>query len=159
MSPKVFDLSGAPVGPRVAFPRWLPILFLIALFFLFFNPIVTIPAGHVGVTDFFGYVGTRALPAGVHFVVPMTRVHRMTIQTRELKEVAEVPSQEGLIMSLEASLLYRLDPAKAPEVYRTVGRDYETVIVEPQIRSSLREITASYDAKVLYSAARDRLAR
>ncbi len=32
-------------------------------------------------------------------------------------------------------------------------------MVEPQIRSSLREITASYDAKVLYSAERDRLAR
>jgi len=159
MAPKVFDLSGAPVGPRVGFPRWLPILFLLGLFFLFFNPVVTVPAGHVGVTDFFGYVGGRALLAGVHVVVPMTRVHRMSIQTMELKETAEVPSQEGLIMSLETSLLFRLDPAKAPEIYRTVGRNYETVVVEPQIRSSLREITASYDAKVLYSAARDRLAR
>jgi regulator of protease activity HflC (stomatin/prohibitin superfamily) len=159
MAPKVFDLSGAPVGPRVGFPRGLPILFPLGLFLLFFNPVVAIPAGHVGVTDFFGYVGNRALPAGLHFVVPMTRVHRMSIQTLEIKEVAEVPSQEGLIMSLEASLLFRLDPAKAPEVYRTVGRNYATIVVEPQIRSSLREITASYDAKVLYSAARDRLAR
>jgi prohibitin 1 len=159
MSPKVFDLSGAAVPPRIGFPRYLPFLFLLAIMLLFFNPIVVIPAGHVGVTDLFGYVGKRPLTSGVHLVVPMTRVHRMSIQTQELKEVAEVPSQEGLIMSLEASLLYRLDPAKAPEVYRTIGRNYQTVVVEPQIRSSLREITASYDAKVLYSAARDRLAR
>ena len=159
MSPKVFDLSGAAVPPRIGFPRFLPIVFIAAVVLLFFNPVVVIPAGHVGVTDLFGYVGARPLTSGIHIVLPMTRVHRMSIQTRELKEVAEVPSQEGLIMSLEASLLYRLDPEKAPQVYRTIGTNYETVIVEPQIRSALREITASYDAKVLYSAARDRLAR
>lgn len=159
MAPKVFDLSGAAVPPRIGFPRFLPIFLLGILFLMFFNPVVVVPAGHVGVTDFFGYVGNRALSSGLHLVIPMTRVHNMTIQTQEMKETAEVPSQEGLIMSLEASLLYRLDPAKAPEVYRTVGRNYPTVIVEPQIRSALREITASYDAKMLYSAARDRLAQ
>jgi prohibitin 1 len=158
MSPKVFDLSGAAVPPRLGFPRFLPFLILLGIVLLFFSPIVVIPAGHVGVTDLFGYVGSRPLTSGVHLVVPLTRIHRMSIRTMEQKEVAEVPSQEGLIMSLEASLLYRLDPARAAEVYRTVGRDYVTVIVEPQIRSALREVTASYDAKVLYSAARDRLA-
>jgi regulator of protease activity HflC (stomatin/prohibitin superfamily) len=159
MPPKVFDLSGAAVPPRLTLPPILPFLLLAGLFMVFFNPVVVVPAGHVGVTDFFGYVGGRALPSGLHLVIPMTRVHRMSIQTQELKETAEVPSQEGLIMSLEASLLYRLDPAKAPDVYKQVGRNYPTVIVEPQVRSAIREVTASYDAKVLYSAARDRLAQ
>jgi len=159
MAPKVFDLSGAPVGPRVGFPRWLPVVFLLAIFLLFFNPVVVIPAGHVGVTDLFGYVGARPLHAGLNLVLPMTRVHRMSIRTLEQKEVAEVPSKEGLIMSLEASLLYRIDPARAPELYRTVGRDYGSIMVEPQIRSALREVTATYDAKILYSAERDRIAR
>jgi regulator of protease activity HflC (stomatin/prohibitin superfamily) len=159
MPPKVFDLSGAAVPPRLTLPPILPFLLLAGLFMVFFNPVVVVPAGPVGVTDFFGYVGGRALPSGLHLVIPMTRVHRMSIQTQELKETAEVPSQEGLIMSLEASLLYRLDPAKAPDVYKQVGRNYPTVIVEPQVRSAIREVTASNDAKVHYSAARDRLAQ
>ncbi|MGH7726005.1 MAG: prohibitin family protein [Candidatus Eiseniibacteriota bacterium] len=156
--PKLFQFPTEGMPGRPSRLRWLGVLVAIAAFFLFLNPVRVIPAGHVGVTDFFGYVGPRSLPAGVHLVMPMTRLIRMTIQTQELKEVAEVPSQEGLIMSLEVSLLYRLDPAKAPEIYRTVGQNYPSVVVEPQIRSAIREITASYDAKVLYSAERDRLA-
>jgi len=123
------------------------------------NPIKVIPAGHVGVKDFFGIVSKNALPPGVHLVFPMTRVVRMSIQTQQVKETAEVPSQEGLTMDLEASLLYRLDPEKAPEIYRTVGSDYEGNVVEPQIRSAIREITATYDAKALYSSAREKIAQ
>jgi regulator of protease activity HflC (stomatin/prohibitin superfamily) len=126
--------------------------------FLFFNPLVVIPAGHVGVLDFFGNVSSRVLPSGVHFVIPLTRVIRMSIQTQELKEQAEVPSAEGLIMDLEASLLYRLQPDKADDIYKTVGRNYASVAVEPQIRSAIREITASYDAKALYSSEREKIA-
>ena len=127
--------------------------------FLLTNPIKVIPAGHVGVKDFFGIVSKNALPPGVHLVFPMTRVVRMSIQTQQVKETAEVPSQEGLTMDLEASLLYRLDPEKAPEIYRTVGQDYEGNVVEPQIRSAIREITATYDAKALYSSAREKIAQ
>jgi len=126
--------------------------------FMFFNPLAVIPAGHVGVLDFFGHVSSRVLTSGVHLVVPLTRVIRMSIQTQELKEQAEVPSAEGLIMDLEASLLYRLEPDKADDIYRTVGRNYAGVIVEPQIRSAIREITASYDAKALYSSEREKIA-
>ncbi len=159
MSPKLFQFPVEGLPGRPGRFRWLGLVIVVALFFLFLNPVRVIPAGHVGVTDFFGYVGARPLAAGVHLVVPMTRLIRMTIQTQEIKEIAEVPSKEGLIMTLEVSLLYRLDPTKAPEIYRTVGQNYPSIVVEPQIRSAIREITATYDAKVLYSAERDRLAR
>jgi regulator of protease activity HflC (stomatin/prohibitin superfamily) len=82
----------------------------------------------------------------------------MSVQTQEIKEVAEVPSQEGLILNLETSLLFQLDPAKAAEIYRTVGSAYIGTIVEPQFRSALREVTASYEAKALYSAEREKIA-
>jgi regulator of protease activity HflC (stomatin/prohibitin superfamily) len=137
----------------------LVLLAIAAIVFLsFFNPVVVVPAGHVGVKDLFGYVSDRPLGPGVHLVIPMTRVVRMTVQTQEIKETAEVPSQEGLIMNLEASLLFRLEPSRAPVMYKTVGRNYAALVVEPQIRSAIREITASYDAKALYSSQRDKVA-
>src|SRR5215468_2470103 len=146
---KVFEVQ--PGGGRFfgGF-RLLLVALGIIVFFAFLNPFVVIPAGNVGVLDLFGNVSSRVLPSGVHLVIPLTRVVRMSVQTQELKETAEVPSQEGLIMDLEASLLYRLDPDKADDIYRTVGRNYQMVVVEPQIRSAIREITASYDAKALY---------
>ncbi len=128
------------------------------LLFLIGNPLTVIPAGDVGVKDFFGNVSPNILTSGVHFVLPFTKVVKMSIKTQEVKETAEVPSKEGLIMDLETSVLYRLDPSKAPEIYRTVGRDYGTIAVLPQIRSALREITASYEAKDLYSSQREKIA-
>lgn len=154
---KIYDLSN-PVQGAFRGLRLLVLAIGALIFFSFFNPVVVIPAGHVGVLDFFGSVSSRVLPSGVHFVVPLTRVIRMSIQTQELKEAAEVPSQEGLIMDLEASLLYRLQPDKADDIYKSVGRNYASVAVEPQIRSAIREITASYDAKALYSSEREKIA-
>jgi len=83
----------------------------------------------------------------------------MSVQTQEIKEVAEVPSQEGLTVTLETSLLFQLDPAKAVSIYRTVGSDYAGTVVEPQFRSAVREVTASYEAKALYSATREKIAQ
>jgi regulator of protease activity HflC (stomatin/prohibitin superfamily) len=131
---------------------------LLFLVLLFANPLTVVPAGHVGVKDFFGVVSPTVLPPGVRLVVPFTRVVKMSVRTQEMKEVAEVPSREGLIMNLEVSLLYRLDASRAPEVYKTIGTNYPEVVVEPQFRSAIREITASYEAKALYSAERERIA-
>ena len=128
------------------------------IFFIAAGPFRTVPAGNVGVKDFFGQVSSSTLSPGINLVMPLTSVIRMSVQTQEIKEVAEVPSQEGLILSLETSLLFQLDPAKAADIYRTVGSDYLGTIVEPQFRSAIREVTASYDAKALYSAERERIA-
>jgi prohibitin 1 len=137
----------------------LVVIGLVVLLILAGSPIKVIPAGHVGVKDLFGRVSSDVLSPGVRLVIPFTRVIKMSIKTQEVKETAEVPSKEGLIMDLEGSLLYRLDPAKADDIYRTIGKDYEDIAVHPQIRSAIREITASYEAKVLYSAERERIAR
>jgi regulator of protease activity HflC (stomatin/prohibitin superfamily) len=128
------------------------------ILFLAAGPFRTVPAGNVGVKDFFGSVSSSTLTPGISLVWPLTSVVKMSVQTQEIKEVAEVPSQEGLILSLETSLLFQLDPAKAVEIYRTVGSDYVGTIVEPQFRSAIREITASYEAKALYSAEREKIA-
>src|SRR5262249_36979455 len=140
---KPFEVLPSPnPGPR--FLRRLLIGFVLFVVLVLGAPITVVPAGHVGVKDFFGNVSESVLPAVGHLLLPSTRVHKMSIQTQEIKETAEVPSKEGLMMDLEGSLLFRLDPAKAAEIYKTVGVRYVEVIVVPQIRSAIREITASY---------------
>jgi regulator of protease activity HflC (stomatin/prohibitin superfamily) len=110
------------------------------------------------VQDFFGSVSSTTLSPGIHLVMPLTSVVKMSVQTQEIKEVAEVPSREGLILNLETSLLFQVDPSKAVDIYRTVSSNYVGTIVEPQFRSAIREVTASYEAKSLYSAERERIA-
>jgi len=119
-----------------------------------------VPAGHVGVIDFFGVVSARTLPSGINLVNPLARVVKFSIQTKEHKETMEVLSREGLTIGLEISALYRLDPDSAARVYKTVaGGDYETIILIPQFRSISRAVTASFQASALYSTERDQLGR
>jgi len=153
------ELVSLPRLPRSSsFVGTVAIIVVVLIVFLAAGPIRTVPAGHVGVKDFFGSVSLSTLSPGIGIVMPMTSVVPMSVQTQEIKEVAEVPSQEGLILSLETSLLFQLDPSKAVDIYRTVGSDYVGKIVEPQFRSAIREITASYEAKALYSAQREKIA-
>jgi len=103
-------------------------------------------------------VSDNTLKAGVNLVNPMANVIKFSIKTQELKEVMEVPSEEGLSVSLEISLLYRLNPDQANQIYKTVGPNYGDIILIPQFRSVVRGVTAKYQAKALYTASREALA-
>ncbi|HLF19467.1 MAG TPA: prohibitin family protein [Bacteroidota bacterium] len=118
-----------------------------------------VPAGNVGVVDFFGVVSENTLKSGINFVNPLARVIKFTVQTQELKELMDVPSKEGLTVSLEISAIYHLNPEKAAEVYKMIGPDYIQKILEPQFRSVARGVTAGFDAKALYTSEREMLAQ
>jgi regulator of protease activity HflC (stomatin/prohibitin superfamily) len=129
--------------------------FSVVAFVQFFTQI---PAGHVGVVDFFGIVSEKTLPPGINVINPLARVHEFSVQTREHKEAMEVLSREGLTIGLEISVLYRLNPDSAARVYQTIaGGDFETIVLIPQFRSISRSVTASFQASALYSTERERL--
>lgn len=118
-----------------------------------------IPAGTVGVVDFLGNVNDNTLKPGVNLVNPVARIIKYSFKTQELKENMTVPSKEGLPVQLEISLLYRVDPAMANEIYKSVeSGDYLNVILTPQFRSVVRGVTSKFEAKALYTGAREQLA-
>ena len=128
---------------------------VIAVVLLGFSAVTIIPAGPVGVIDVFGNVSDRVLQPGVRIVNPLARIHKMSVRTREVTETADVPSSEGLVVHMDVTMLYNLDPTHAPEVYRTLGMDYESILIQPQLRSHLRDATASFEAKALYTSGRE----
>jgi prohibitin 1 len=146
------------VKPISGGTKLLVVLVIALIALVIINPFTVIPAGNIGVKDFFGNVSSSVLSPGIQFVIPFTKVIKISTQTQELKEVAAVPSKEGLTLDLEVSVLFRIDPQQAYDIYKKIGADYQSVIVEPQVRSAIREITASYEAKALYSTEREKIA-
>ncbi len=118
-----------------------------------------IPAGHVGVIDFFGNVSDKTLYPGVNLVNPLANIIKFDARTQELKETMTVPSKEGLSIELELSLLFSLSFENANKIYKTVGEDYVDRIIVPQFRSVVRGVTSQYDAKALYTAEREQLSK
>jgi prohibitin 1 len=135
-------------------------LFLaIVILILVYASVAYVPAGHVGVLTLFGRVTGDVLQEGTHFVNPFKINNTMSIRTQELKETASVPSDEGLVMTLDTSLLFRLSPEKAAEVFRTIGPNYVQVVVEPNLRSTIRAVTSQHSANALYTGAREEVAQ
>ena len=123
------------------------------------SSITVVPAGHVGVAVVFGEVLDTPLYAGLRYHRPWADVITMSIRMQEIKEAADVPSSDQLNVSLDVSMQYNLNPEMAPQVYRTIGRDYEDIFIRPQLRSHIRGATAAFEAKALYTSDRDQVER
>lgn len=129
------------------------------LIILFFASVTRVGTGHVGVLTLFGKVTGETLGEGIHVINPLKTNNEMSIQTQTLKESANVPSSEGLMMSLDTSLIYHLNPERSTEVFQKIGADYENLVVEPTLRSAIREATASHSANALYTGEREMVAK
>ncbi|MGA9544503.1 MAG: prohibitin family protein [Candidatus Sulfotelmatobacter sp.] len=130
------------------------------LVILLFSAVTKVGTGHVGVLTLFGKVQSgETLGEGIHLINPLKTNNELSIQTQTLKESASVPSSEGLMMSLDTSLIYHLNPDHASDVFQKIGADYENVVVEPTLRSAIREATASHTANALYTGEREEVAK
>jgi hypothetical protein len=49
---------------------------------------------------------------------------------------------EGLSVSLDVALLYRIDPNMAGDLFQNVGVDYAQVLIEPEAASVIRGLTS-----------------
>lgn len=131
--------------------------FLIVI--LLFSSVTRVGTGHVGVLTLFGKVTGETLGEGIHLINPLKTNNEMSVQTQTIKESANVPSSEGLMMALDTSLIYHLNPDRAAEVFQKIGADYEDKVVENQLRSAIREATASHTANALYTGEREMVAK
>ena len=113
---------------------------------------VVIEDGQVGVSKSFGSIKDEPVGQGLVLQFPVVRtVETWNTKLQELKETAQVPSSEGLIVGLDTSLLFRVDPGQAPAIRKTVGWNYIDVLVIPYFRNAVRDVVSGYPVKNIYS--------
>jgi len=139
----------------VKFRRWGLQAFLAALVIGFLGTFVrSVPAGHVGVMDFYGWVSGPKMP-GLNVVIPFSKLVMTPTRTTQVQEIMNVPSSEGLNVHLDVSVLYHVSPDRAVSIYKSIGKDYDNVFIIPQTRSASRGATVKYEAKALYTSSRE----
>jgi prohibitin 1 len=151
---RVVDMQGGTVLRLLGLAS-IGLLILILLF----SAVTRVDSGAVGVLTLFGRVTGQALPEGIHLINPFKTNHELSIRTQEIKETASVPSSEGLVMNLDTSLIFHLNPERAADVYQKIGPRYTEVLIEPNLRAAIREATASHSANALYTGEREAVAR
>jgi regulator of protease activity HflC (stomatin/prohibitin superfamily) len=129
---------------------FLCVVVIISLFDMSF----VVPPGMVGIAVTLGHV--EAFSSGLHFRIPwVSHVEILSAKTQLLEDKNIIPTKEGLSVTLDTAVLFRLDAAKAATLYRQVGSNYIEVLIKPEAASAVRGLTSESEAKALYSSGRN----
>jgi regulator of protease activity HflC (stomatin/prohibitin superfamily) len=135
---------------------------------LLLSAVKIIEPGQVGVQVLFGKVQDNVLESGLHIINPAVEVTNFSIQTENYTMSAKdtegqvqgddairVLSSDGLEVTIDLSVLYRVNPAKAPYILQNIGENYQDKIVRPITRTAIRDNAVNYQAVDLYSTKRE----
>ena len=90
---------------------------------------------------------SRVLDNGFHFKAPFIEsVTKMDVQIQALPVTELAYSKDSQTVSTEVTLNYRLDPASVEQIFKEVRKDYQTRIIIPAIKESIKSVAANYTA-------------
>jgi regulator of protease activity HflC (stomatin/prohibitin superfamily) len=157
-------------SPFTSALRQLKIIVLVFLgLFLFRSTLIFVPAGHVGVVYDRGRgVLPHAMKEGLNFAIPVwqhvtlfdTRIQEYTMSAAvdegalRRDDSLDAPTSDGQQVKVDATVLFKVNGDKAPELYKTVGEDYVDKIIRPFSRSQIRMVISRYSAPSIYSEKR-----
>jgi len=127
-----------------------------------------IDAGEVGVKVLFGSIQQDVMGSGLHFINPLLDVKKLDIKTQNYTmtgvndegnqsadDAIRVLTSDGLEVTIDLTVLYRVISADAPRLLRETGDDYRDKIVRPITRTKIRDNAVYYQAVDLFGSKRD----
>ena len=132
---------------------------LVVFALLLFSSIRIVPPAHVGLAVTIGSVASETSESGIHLMNPLASLVLFSTKTTLFEQTNHVPTKEGLTVDLDVALLFRIDPARARDIYLKLGQDFVTVIIQPELSSAVRGLTSEADAKALYTSGRSEMQR
>jgi regulator of protease activity HflC (stomatin/prohibitin superfamily) len=110
--------------------------------------------GEVGIKQKLGKLNDQVVTQGSILFNPITsRVIKASSQTKNIELSLSLPSKEGLSITSQISILYRINPEKLPMLIKNIGLEYEGIITSV-FRSASADICAQYFAKDMHSGMR-----
>ena len=137
-------------GPMAVIAARLVLAFTIGipLLIVLFSVFRIIPAGHVGVKVLFGQVEQQPLREGLNVVLnPLYDVVDMDVRVVKHAARYDAASKDLQAVHVEMVLNYRVMPDRAPEVYRNIGPNFSSVIIDPAAQEVLKANTATHNAE------------
>lgn len=113
-----------------------------------------IESGEVGVRMVFGKVDNTELKPGIHFFVPaIISIVPMEVRVKKIDFTGDTISsltKDGLMVYIEATILYRILEDSAAETYVRFGRNWDDKLITPLVRSVARDVANEFTASQIY---------
>lgn len=132
----------------------IPMVFLGLLGLLLMIPgcFTTIATGEVGIKTTWGKITNTNLKEGIQFKYPWQDVIKMNIKVQKYeneKSLETSTKDMQVVQSVIVSVNYQLNEDKVTDMYRQVGENYSSVILEPAIQESIKSSISQYNASEL----------
>jgi prohibitin 1 len=129
---------------------WVSIIALIGL-----TSCATIRPGEVAMKQTFGKLKPTVYDPGlVGFNPFVTKIIKLSTRTVNLEVKLNLPSQDGLNVKSEISILYSLNGAMAGKVISDIGLNYEDVLILSVFRSAAADVCSRFLARDMYTESR-----
>ena len=118
---------------------------------IIFASITTVPTGYVGVKTRFGQVQNDTIQEGLNFKAPFIEsIVKIDCRTQKIEYTMEASSKDlQKISNIKIAVNYGVDKQKANILYREIGKDFKTIIIEPAIYETMKSAIANYTAEEL----------
>lgn len=127
---------------------------LMALFALGPSMFIEVPAGHVGVLwlrFFGGTVTEHVFKEGMHIIFPWDIVTLYDVRLRNDSRKYEAVSANGMALTVEVAVRYRVNPPAAGLLHKLTGPAYAETLVHPKIASLVYEFISERNPETFYS--------
>lgn len=124
---------------------------IVILFVILFSSITTIPTGYVGIKTRFGQVQNSTIQEGLNFKMPFVeKIVKIDCRTQKVDYTMEGSSKDlQKISNIKIAVNYSVDKQKANILYREIGKDFDSIIIEPAIYETMKSAIANYTAEEL----------
>jgi regulator of protease activity HflC (stomatin/prohibitin superfamily) len=112
----------------------------------------TVNAGERGVVfnSLAGGVQDRVLHEGLQFKMPFVEdIIQMDIKVQKSETDATAASKDLQIVRSKIALNYHIDPERVNTIYRRIGADFKSRVIDPQVQEAVKAISALYTAEEL----------
>jgi regulator of protease activity HflC (stomatin/prohibitin superfamily) len=168
----ILIITAVVIKNNAALIKFKPIGRIVGVIFILlgiFNACVKqIDAGEVGVKVLFGSIQNEVMGSGLHFINPLLEVKKLDIKTQNYTmtgvndegnqsadDAIRVLTSDGLEVTIDLTVLYRVISTDAPRLLRETGDDYRDKIVRPITRTKIRDNAVYYQAVDLFGSKRD----
>lgn len=121
-----------------------------AVVFVLVQSVSIVPSGASGVIVTLGKVQDTTLESGLNFKAPF--VQKVVVIDNKIQRTdvqGEASSKDLQIVNANVSVNYNVIGTKSSSLYKTVGKDWDTILIRPAVQESVKAAFAKYTAEEL----------
>ena len=123
---------------------------VVVVIMLLISSVRIVESGQVGIRVRLGKVSSKTTSEGINLQIPVVeKIEKLNIRVQKTEVTTNSSSKDLQDVDMSLVVNYRIDKDKAVNLYKTVGKNYEIVILEPAIEEEIKAVTSRYTAEEL----------